>query len=128
MSPAEAPRVVVWRIGGATLALPLDDVVEVVGVDAGGVAIGRDGPVELVHLDGVPARDAPRAVVLRTGAGLRALPADAVRGVADAAETRMTAPPDWLSRVRPAHLSALLRLPDDSIATLLSAQALVVEA
>jgi hypothetical protein len=122
MSRPERPQLVVWSHGEALLAAPLDAVVEVVAVDDG-VAHGRSGELEPRPLPGLPAATGSRAVVLRTPAGLRALPADEVDGVRTppGADAQV---PTWLRAVAPEVVDRLVRLDDGRVAAILAVDAL----
>lgn len=119
-----AGRVVVWRVGDATLAVPLDDTVEIAPV-VDGRAVTRSGPLSLRTPAGLARPGDPQhAVVVRTGGDHAAMAADAVEGVHEGAGDRTAALPPWLLGVSGEQLAGLIRLDDDRIAALLHARAL----
>lgn len=116
-------RLVVWTAGGALLAVPLEDTVEIAALDDDGRTTGRAGPLEPVLPPGLTADRPARAVVVRHPAGPLALAAEAVEGVSEGAET--TAPtPSWLGGLRLDHLDGLVLLEDGRIAALLAVERL----
>jgi hypothetical protein len=119
---ADPGLLVVWRLGGASLAASLDMVEEIVTVDADGQANGRDGPLDVVRPPGLegtsPARLA--VVVRRTPAGddRVALAAEVVDGVVNpGGEVRER--PFWLGTLDAPHLAGLVRLGDERVAAIL---------
>jgi chemotaxis signal transduction protein len=118
-------RVVVWRTGEALLAVPLESTVEIAGVDAGGLAVGRDGPLELAPPPGLALPDgAQRAVVVRTPGGTVALAADSVEGVMVVAGEGAEPVPPWLGRLPVDHIEGVVRTRDGQVAALLDVDAL----
>ena len=123
--PVDEPvRVLVWRYGGALLAVPLDAVLEVAAVTAR-AALSRHGELDLVGVRGLgPEVESPRrAIVLRTGGRMVAIPADAVEGVVEAERGRVGPAPRWLAGVDARHVKALVRLDPDRTAALLDVEA-----
>lgn len=121
---AEAQQVVVWRFAGALLALPVTDVQEVADTDEQGRAATRSGGMELTQPPGLRSQDRPpHAVVVAAGSRLLALPADAVEGVLDVDPAEVEAPPEWIARLEPTHVRALVRL-GSRVAALLRPEAL----
>jgi chemotaxis signal transduction protein len=124
---ADPGLLVVWRLGGASLAARLDMVEEIVAVDADGQANGRGGPVDVVRPPGLegtsPARFA--VVVRRTPAGddRVALAADAVDGVVNPGG-EIRGRPFWLGTLDAPHLDGLVRLGDERVAAILNVPAL----
>lgn len=118
-------RVVVWRVGDALLAAPVDAVVEIAAVDAAGTVRSRVGALDPRTPPGLEPPEAPvRAVVLRAGGGHLAMAADHVDGVT-AWEPGATAPtPDWLRSLPTGHVASLIRLDQDRVAALLAVDAL----
>ncbi len=128
MPPADPPAAsfVVWRLGDALLAVPLDVVDEVAPVDASGQARGRTGSWAVVDPPGLPRSDHPRqAVVVRVtgGEGRLALAADEVDGVRDAATAAVLDPPPWLAALSSGHTRSLIRLDDRRVAAVLDVAA-----
>lgn len=130
MPLAERPPVLVWRRGEALLAAEVDAVLEVARSDAAeGVADVETvrtsaGEARVLNLPGLPRDRAARAVVLRTAAGLVALPADAVEGIRAMAPDRFAPAPRWLQALAPDHVRGIVTLDDDRLAALLAVDAL----
>jgi chemotaxis signal transduction protein len=126
----ERGSVVVWRLGEALLAVDLDAVDEVVGVEAGGRARARTGLLELVAPPGLTLPTASRqAVVVRGGGGDRApsrlaLAADQVEGVYGADQATTVARPAWLASLDAPHVAGLVQLDDGRLAAALDVGAL----
>lgn len=125
MPPAETERAVVWRLGGALLAAPLDAVREVAPVTAEGLARTRTGEVEAVVPHGLDATPPRRAIILSVGDQVVAVAAEEVEGVADVPERAVAGPPGWLSKLDTRHVRAVVRLADDRLAALLEPEALL---
>lgn len=116
-------QLVVWSAGGALLAVPLEDTVEIAAIDSDGRSTGRAGPLEPVLPPGLTAERPPHAVVVRRPGGPLALSADEVEGVTGGSET--TAPtPEWLGALPLDHLDGLVLLDDGRIAALLAVERL----
>lgn len=125
MPPAdEHAPVLVWRLGEALLCAQVDAILEVAAVRGSGVVATQEGEAPLVRLPGLPAGEPRRAVVVRTGDGLLALPADAIEGIRAIAPDRFAPPPHWLDAVAGEHVRALVTLDDDRLAVLLAVDAL----
>lgn len=126
--PPDELRVLVWHHGGALLAARIEDVVEVTDLQQDGTARSRQGTLELVTVPGADEDRPPRrAVVVRSGTRLAALPAAEVEGVLEATMDRLDAPPRWLAALDQRHVRGLLRLDDQRIGVLLALDALVPE-
>ena len=123
MPPAERPPALVWRRGDALLAAEVDAVLEVAPADGDRVDT-REGAAPFLHLPGLPREPAPRAVVLRSAAGLVALPADGVDGIRAVVEGRVAPTPPWLRGFAPDYIRAIVTLDDDRLAVLLAVDAL----
>lgn len=115
----------VWERGQALLALPIEDVVEVAAVPGSGTIRSRGGAVEIALPRGLEGGPARRAVVVRRGGELSALPADAVDGVTVASHARLSEPPAWIRPLAAPRVRAILRLEDDRLAALLDLDALL---
>lgn len=114
-----------WRAGDALLALPLEDTVEIAPVGDDGLAMGRDGPLDLAAPPGLPMPRRPaRAVVARTAGGRVAIAADSVEGVLSVAGDGAEPVPAWLRRLSPDHIAGVIRLPGGRVAALLGVEAL----
>lgn len=129
MPPAERPPVLVWRRGEALLAVEVDAVLEIARTDAAaGVDVEtvrtRAGEARVLDLPGLPRDRAARAVVLRTAAGLVALPADTVEGIRAMTPDRFAPAPRWLQALAPDHVRGIVTLDDDRLAALLAVDAL----
>ena len=125
MPPAEQARAIVWRIGEALLAVPLEAALEVAAVSADGMAMSRKGQLELRAPPGLPpVLDCRRAIIVVTRDGLVALPAESVDGVLPYSVQDTAATPPWLGRLTTDHLAGLIRLDDHRIAALLAVEAL----
>jgi hypothetical protein len=140
--PADRP-IVVWHLRGATLALPLEEVEEIVAVGYDGRARGRAGVLEVVAPPGLEEGESVRwAVVVRGGratakggkrtagggggGGGVALGADLVEGVmVGGVEVDLRS--EWLGELDLGHLKAVLRLDDGRLAALLDLQSLFAE-
>lgn len=131
MSPDEADEVVVWRLAGALLAVPLAAVVEIAAVTADGRAVTRAGRLELRTPPGLSlaadAADCTRAVVVRTGGGAMALAAEVVEGVKPYTKRERAPTPPWIRTLPTEHLAGLIRLDDRRVAALLAVDTLPVE-
>jgi hypothetical protein len=140
--PADRP-VVVWHLRGATLALPLEAVEEIVAVGDDGRARGRAGVLEVVAPPGLEEGEGVRwAVVVRggrptarggkrtadggEGGGGVALGADLVEGVV-VGGVEVDVRSEWLGGLDLGHLKALLRLDDGRLAALLDLESLFAE-
>lgn len=126
--PAEATRVVVWGVGDALLAVPLDAAIEIAAVGTDRRAITRAGPLELWTPPGLQeVYDCRRAVVVRASGGAVALAADAVEGVKPYTEREAAPTPPWLRSLPTPHMAGLVRLDDDRVAALLAVESLTME-
>jgi hypothetical protein len=136
--PADRP-IVVWHLRGATLALPLEAVEEIVAVGDDGRARGRAGALEVVAPPGLEEGEGVRwAVVVRggrptarggkrtSGGGGVALGADLVEGVV-VGGVEVDVRSEWLGGLDLGHLKALLRLDDGRLAALLDLESLFAE-
>jgi hypothetical protein len=140
--PADRP-IVVWHLRGATLALPLEAVEEIVAVGDDGRARGRAGVLEVVAPPGLEEGEGVRwAVVVRggrptarggkrtadggEGGGGVALGADLVEGVV-VGGVEVDVRSEWLGGLDLGHLKALLRLEDGRLAALLDLESLFAE-
>lgn len=124
MPQGEERRVLVWTIGGALVAAPIEVVVEVAPVE-GGRTSSRAGSLEVQPVPGLHAEgEARRAVVLRASGGLLAIAADDVDGVRSSMLADQSPTPDWLSALPTEHVAALLQLPDARVAVLLAVDSL----
>lgn len=120
----EGRRVLVWRVGGALLAAPIDAVVEVAPAE-GGSTDCRAGRLDLRGMPGLQTDgDAPHAVILRADSGLFAIAADEVEGVRTSTAREESPTPDWLHTLPTEHLAGLLQLPDARVAALLDVESL----
>lgn len=125
MSPDEEGQVLVWRLGDALLAAPLEAVVEVATVGADGRATSRAGPVDLTVPPGVRSSTVTeRAVVVRARGIMLALAADDVEGVMPCTLRDSAATPPWLRSLPTTHLTGLVRLDGGRVAALLAIDAL----
>lgn len=124
MPAAERPPALVWRRGDALLAVEVDAVLEVTPAAREDAVDTREGPAPFLHLPGLPREAAPRAVVLRSAAGLVALPADGVDGIRAVVDGRVMPPPPWLRGFAPDYIRAIVALDDDRLAVLLAVDAL----
>jgi chemotaxis signal transduction protein len=120
VQPDSQAPLLVWRRGEALLAAEVDAIVEVAMVPADGDVRSREGSAPLVDLPGLRGDRPDRAVVVRTGSGLAALPADSLEGIRGIARDRLSAPPGWLGALVAAHLRAIVVLDDDRLAALLA--------
>jgi hypothetical protein len=142
--PADRP-IVVWHLRGATLALPLEEVEEIVAVGDDGRARGRAGMLEVVAPPGLEVGEGVRwAVVVRGGrltarGGKRtagggegggeggvALGADLVEGVV-VGGVEVDVRSEWLGGLDLGHLKELLRLDDGRLVALLDLESLFAE-
>jgi hypothetical protein len=140
--PADRP-IVVWHLRGATLALPLEEVEEIVAVGDDRRARGRAGVLEVVAPPGLGDGEGVRwAVVVRGGrltarggkrtagggggGGGVALGADLVEGVM-VGGVEVDVRSEWLGGLDLGHLKALLRLEDGRLAALLDLESLFAE-
>jgi hypothetical protein len=144
--PADRP-IVVWHLRGATLALPLEAVEEIVAVGDDGRARGRAGVLEVMAPPGLEGGEGVRwAVVVRGGrprarGGTRAagggeggggggggvaLGADLVEGVV-VGGVEVDVRSEWLGGLDLGHLKALLRLDDGRLVALLDLESLFAE-
>jgi hypothetical protein len=119
---AAARPVVVWEAGGALLAVPLEDTIEVTDVDRDGRALSREGRLELSTPPGLVVDRPVRAIVVRHPDGPLALAAGSVEGVCEATGT--TATPPWLEGLAVRHMDGLVVLDDGRIAALLATRRL----
>ena len=124
MPPAERPPVLVWRRGEALLAAEVDAVLEIGPVLDGVRVATREGDARILNLPGLSREPARRAVVVRCGDALAALPADGIEGVRSIAVDRFAATPSWLESLAPDHVRAIVTLDDDRLAALLALNAL----
>lgn len=127
MPSVEHPPVLVWRRGEALLAVEVDAVLEVARAegstpDATVRTRAADAPV--LNLPGLPRDPATHAVIVRTGAGLVALPADVVEGIRAVTPDRFASAPRWLHALAPDHVRGIVTLDDDRLAVLLAVDAL----
>lgn len=119
MPQGDARRVLVWSVGGALLAVPIDAVVEVAPFE-GDRTRSRAGRVDLRVVPGLANEgEARHAVILRAATGLLAIAADQVDGVQTSTPRDQSPTPDWLGALPTEHLGGLLQLPDARIAALL---------
>jgi hypothetical protein len=135
--------VVVWHLRGATLALPLEAVEEIVAVGDDGRARGRAGILNVVAPPGLEEGEGVRwAVVVRgerptarggrrtagggEGGGGVALGADLVEGVV-VGGVEVDVRSEWFGGLDLRHLKALLRLDDGRLAALLDLESLLAE-
>ena len=126
MPAAEPERAVVWRLGEALLAAPLDAVQEVASVTKDGRARTRSGELEPLVPNGLEVpRPSRRAVVLLVGDRGVAVAADEVEGVAEVPESMAVAPSEWLGQLDTRHVRAVVRLVDGRLAALLEPDALL---
>lgn len=117
-------RVLVWSIGGALLAVPLDAVVEIAPI-ADDEARTRGGRLPLRTIASLETTGvARRAVVLRSGATLMAVAADEVEGVHAASLDDQAPTPAWLTTLPTDHLAGLIQLTDVRVAALLAVESL----
>ncbi len=117
-------QVVVWRVAGALLAAPVEDVQEVATTGQDGLARTRVGPMDLTPVPGLrPEQPARHAVVVRAGADVLALAAEAVEGVRIVSPASLAALPAWLRTLDPGHVAGLVRFGPE-IAALLRLDAL----
>jgi len=128
--PADAGpgTLVVWRLGDALLAVPLDAVEEVVAVGGDRQARGREVVLDVVDPPGLPPHESPRhAVIIRAVGTARrvALAADQVEGVRDPSDAPALDPPPWLAALASVHTRTLVRLDDRRVAALLDVAALL---
>jgi chemotaxis signal transduction protein len=120
---------VVWTLGEAVLAVALEVVDEVVGVDGEGLARARSGALQLTAPPGldIPATSR-QAVVVRSGEAESparlALAADQVEGVYDSDHATLVARPGWLGRLHAPHMASLVQLHDGRLAAALDVDAL----
>lgn len=128
MPAPERPPVLVWRRGEALLAVEVDAVLEIARTRAAAAADEpvrtRAGQAPVLNLPGLPRDPATQAVILRTAAGLAALPADAVDGIRAITADRFAPPPRWLAALAPDHVRGIVTLDDDRLAALLAVDAL----
>lgn len=125
MPHGEEARAVVWRIGEALLAVPLDVAMEIAAVGADGQARARTGRLEVRTPPGVTAPPyCPHAVVVRTTGSPMALAAEAVDGVLAYTERHAVPAPAWLGGLPTDHIAGLIRLNDQRVAALLAVEAL----
>lgn len=121
MSPDEEGQALVWRLGDALLAAPLEAVVEVTIVGADGRAVTRAGPVDLTAPPGARSSSVPqRAVVVRARGDTLALAADEVEGVVPRTLRDSAVTPSWLRSLPTTHISGLVRLDGGRVAALLA--------
>lgn len=121
MSPDEEGQVLVWRLGDALLAAPLEAVVEVTTVGADRRAVSRAGPVDLTAPPGARSASVPqRAVVVRARGATLALAADEVEGVVPRTLRESAATPSWLRSLPTTHFTGLVRLDGGRVAALLA--------
>lgn len=119
MPQGEERRVLVWRVGGALLAAPIETVVEVAPVREG-TTRSRVGRVEIRDVPGLrPEGDAEHAIILRADTGLLAIAADEVAGVQTSTPGTQSPTPAWLRALPTEHFAGLLQLPDARVAALL---------
>jgi hypothetical protein len=136
--PADRP-IVVWHLRGATLALPLEAVEEIVAVGDDGRARGRAGVLEVMAPPGLEEGEGVRwAVVVRgarprarggkraAGGGGVALGADLVEGVV-VGGVEVDVRSEWLGGLDLGHLKALLRLDDGRLVALLDLESLFAD-
>lgn len=124
MPQGEGQRVLVWRLGDALLAAPIDAVVEVAPAN-GGSTESRAGRLDVRSVPGLRTRgDAPRAVILRKTSGLMAIAADEVEGVRTSTGREESPKPGWLRTVPTDHFDGLLQLPGARVAALLAVESL----
>lgn len=124
MPPGEERRVLVWRVGGALLAAPIEVVVEVAPVQDGRTD-SRAGRMEVRDVPGLRTeREARRAVILRAESGLLAVAADEVDGVRSSTPREESPTPGWLRALPTEHVAGLLQLPDARVAALLAVESL----
>lgn len=117
-------RVLVWSIGGALLAAPLDGVVEIAPIEDD-EARTRTGRLPLRTIAGLEATGVTRrAVVLRSGTTLMAVVADEVDGVHAASLDDQAPTPAWLTTLPTDHLAGLIHLTDARVAALLAIESL----
>lgn len=126
--PGEATRVVVWRVGDALLAVPLDAAIEIAAVAPDGRAATRAGSLELWTPPGLQeVDDCRRAVVVRAGEGSVAMAAETVEGVKPYTEREAAPTPPWLRSLATPYMAGLIRLDDDRVAALLAVESLTAE-
>jgi hypothetical protein len=141
--PSADRPIVVWHLRGATLALPLEAVEEIVAVGDDGRARGRAGMLEVmappgleegegfrwavvVRVGGPRARGGKRAAGEGEGGGGVALGADLVEGVV-VGGVEVDVRSEWLGGLDLGHLKALLRLHDGRLVALLDLESLFAE-
>ena len=118
-------RIVVWRVGEALLAVPLEATVEIAAVGEDRRADGRDGPLDLEPPPGLPLPEgAPRAVIVRASSRKVALAAEAIEGVVTVAGHGAEPVPPWLGGLSADHIEAVVRIGDGRVAALLDVDAL----
>lgn len=123
--PVDPARVLVWQLGGALLAVDVHEVIEIAALDRDGTAHSRQGELEVLSVPGArPSGTARRAVVVRTGPRVAAIPADVVEGVADPVDTRQGTP-GWLATLGVDHIRGLLHLEERRVGTLLALDVLL---
>lgn len=124
MPQGEGQRVLVWRVGGALLAAPIDAVVEVAAAHGGSTEC-RAGRLDVRLVPGLRTDgDAPRAVILRAATGLIAIAADEVEGVRTSTVREESPKPGWLRTLPTEHFDRLLQLPDARVAALIAVESL----
>ena len=118
-------QVVVWYVGDAILAAPVETVIEIAPVDREGAVRSRAGTLQLTSPPGLdPPASPERAVVLRNAAGAVAMAADSVDGVVTCGRGAATSTPEWLRALPTRHLASLIRLDDDRVAAMLAVDSL----
>lgn len=122
---ADDQQVVVWHVGDAILAVPVETVVEIASVDRDGTVRSRTGTLQPITPPGLdPPASPERAVVLRNASGSLAMAADHVDGVTTCERGAATPTPEWLRTLPTRHLASLIRLDGDRVAALLAVDSL----